>query len=182
MAVNYAVLVFNRLPRLDTGVCPIKVWSQLRTAHGYFRHNHVVGFPVYVLEPKLQDGRKISKMGSTGLPWDVCWFLFCPFFFCCIGIERPHYQDYAAISRDLWQRVQNSYVSSPSGSLDQYWQRLFKLNREFYLNIKNNTEGNLKTSHLPDLDQDWLDPDGSAAHDKIGRQACDFRRRHIRQL
>ena len=64
MAINYAVWVFNHLPRADTGLCPDEMWSQCRTTHDDLRRAHVWGCPVYVLEPALQDGKKIPKWQS----------------------------------------------------------------------------------------------------------------------
>ncbi|KAL7524937.1 hypothetical protein ACHAXR_002552, partial [Thalassiosira sp. AJA248-18] len=61
MAINYAVWVFNHLPRVDTGLCPDEMWTQSRTTHDNLRRAHVWGCPVYVLEPELQDGKKIPK-------------------------------------------------------------------------------------------------------------------------
>ena len=62
MAIDYAVWVFNRLPSRDTGVSPNEIWSGTRHEHVDFRRAHVFGCPVYVLEPKLQDGKKIPKL------------------------------------------------------------------------------------------------------------------------
>ena len=62
MTINYTVWVFNQFPQLDTCVCPNEVWSQLRYAHKDFWHDRVFGCPVYVLEPKLQDGKKTRKL------------------------------------------------------------------------------------------------------------------------
>ena len=61
MAINYAVWVYNHLPRVDTGLCPDEMWSQSRTTHDNLRRAHVWGCPIYVLEPALQDGKKIPK-------------------------------------------------------------------------------------------------------------------------
>ena len=61
MAINYAVWVFNHLPHKDIGMCPDKMWSQSHTTHDDLRQAHVWGCPVYVLEPALQDGKKIPK-------------------------------------------------------------------------------------------------------------------------
>ena len=53
----------------------------------------------------------------------------------------------------------DTVLSLPSvESLDKKWRRLFKLGREFYLDEEYDTDGELKTSHLPDLGLDWLDP------------------------
>ena len=61
MAINYAVRVFNHLPSIDTGLCPDEMWSQSLTTHDDLRRAHVWGCPVYVLEPELQDGKKMPK-------------------------------------------------------------------------------------------------------------------------
>ena len=61
MAINYAVWVFNHLPGADTGLCLDEIWSQSRTTHGDLRRTHVWGYPVYVLEPALHDGKKFPK-------------------------------------------------------------------------------------------------------------------------
>ena len=42
------------------------------------------------------------------------------------------------------------------------------------MDVEYDAEGNSKSSHLPDLDQDWLDLDGEAAYDKIGCQPLRF--------
>ena len=41
--------------------------------------------------------------------------------------------------------------------LDTQWSRIFKLNREFYLDLEYNQDGQLAMSHFPDLDSEWLD-------------------------
>ena len=168
MAVNYAVWVFNRLPQMDTGICPNEIWSQSWYAHKDFRRAHVFGCPVYVLEPKLQDGQKIPK-------WDPRAHLGMFMGFSTIhsslvalvlnvhtGKISPQYH---VIFDDTFETVTSK---PPSGHLDKQWERLFKLDREFYLDVEYNEDGTLKTSHLPPLDQDWLDPTAAMEHDQIG--------------
>ena len=49
--------------------------------------------------------------------------------------------------------------SLPSNkTLDEQWSRIFKLDKEFYLDLEYDQDGQLKTSHFPDLDSKWLDP------------------------
>ena len=49
--------------------------------------------------------------------------------------------------------------SLPSNKpLDTQWSQIFKLDREFYLDLEYNQDGQLKTAHFPNLDSDWLDP------------------------
>ena len=53
--------------------------------------------------------------------------------------------------------------SLPSNkSLDTQWSRIFKLDREFYLDLEYDQDCHLKTSHFPDLDSEWLDPVSSS--------------------
>ena len=48
--------------------------------------------------------------------------------------------------------------SLPSNKpLDTQWSQIFKLDREFYLDLEYNQDGQLKTSHFPNLDSAWLD-------------------------
>ena len=60
-ALDYAVWVFNRLPSVTTGLSPNEIWSQSRDYSNDLRRAHVFGSPVYVLDPKLQDGGKVPK-------------------------------------------------------------------------------------------------------------------------
>lgn len=60
-AVDYATWVFNRLPSTTTGLSPNELWSRSRSTSHDLRRTHPFGCPVYVLDPKLQDGNKIPK-------------------------------------------------------------------------------------------------------------------------
>ena len=63
MAMDYAAWLYNHIPKMDSGVAPVELWS--RTAQStvmLLDDCHVWGCPVYVLEPKLQkSGVKIPK-------------------------------------------------------------------------------------------------------------------------
>jgi hypothetical protein len=63
-AIDYAIWVFNRLPSATTGLSPNELWSQCRDSSHDLRRAHVFGCPVYVLDPKLQDGGKVPKWSS----------------------------------------------------------------------------------------------------------------------
>ena len=49
MALDYAIWIYNRLPRLDSKLSPDEIWTQLRSSHQDLRCAHVFGCPVYVL-------------------------------------------------------------------------------------------------------------------------------------
>jgi hypothetical protein len=47
---------------------------------------------------------------------------------------------------------------SSNKPLDTQWSQIFKLDREFYLDLEYNQDGQLKTSRVPNLDSEWPDP------------------------
>ncbi|CAJ1961247.1 unnamed protein product [Cylindrotheca closterium] len=64
-AMDHAVYLWNHLPREDTKQAPIELMGGAKIDHHqWFKRLHVWGSPVYVLDPRLQDGKKIPK-------WDV---------------------------------------------------------------------------------------------------------------
>ena len=61
-ALTHAVYLWNHLPKKDTLLAPIEVYAGTSMDHrSHFKRLHVWGAPVYVLDPKLQDGKKIPK-------------------------------------------------------------------------------------------------------------------------
>jgi hypothetical protein len=65
-AINYAVYMHNHLPIQDKRLSPSELFTG--TIFGNYNHltrAHVFGCPVYVLDPRLQDSKKIPK-------WPVC--------------------------------------------------------------------------------------------------------------
>ncbi len=64
-AVRHAVWLYNRLPNGVTGLSPMKILTGTRSYHQDLLCTHVWGCPVYVLDPKLQDGKKIPKLDSS---------------------------------------------------------------------------------------------------------------------
>ena len=61
-AVQHAAWLYNRLPnRLLGNRTPLEVFTKEKSDHRDLRRTHVWGCPVFVLDPKLQDGKKIPK-------------------------------------------------------------------------------------------------------------------------
>ena len=79
-AMQHAVYLWSHLPA-HHGPClsPIELFTQTHfSSYSFLACLHVWGGPVYVLDPKLQDGKKITK-------WDPCA--------CCgqvLGISSKH--------------------------------------------------------------------------------------------
>ena len=152
---------------MDTGLCPNEAWSQTRVAHEDFCHAHVFGCPVYVLEPKLQDNQVIPK-------WHPCTRLGMFLGFSTVhsslvplvlntrtGRISPQYH---VIFDDKFETVKSLPTAT---SPDTIWLNILQLHRDFFLDKENDAQGNLKLSHLPDLDKDWLPEDSTTSEESM---------------
>jgi hypothetical protein len=59
LAMSCAVHLHNNAPRRQDGLCPIEIWSRSKSDYSQLHSAHPWGYPVYVLDPRLQDGFKI---------------------------------------------------------------------------------------------------------------------------
>ena len=60
-AMNHAVHLHNHMPRRSDKLAPIEIWTRSKSTHSQLLHAHPWGVPVWVLDPKLQDGFKFPK-------------------------------------------------------------------------------------------------------------------------
>ena len=60
LCLQHAVFVWNRIPSAD-GLSPEEKWTSTKSDHHQLRSLHPWGCPAYVLDPTLQDGKKIPK-------------------------------------------------------------------------------------------------------------------------
>ena len=61
-ALSHAVYLWNHMPKKDSLLAPIELYTGTAMDHQeHFKRLHVWGAPVYVLDPKLQDGKKLPK-------------------------------------------------------------------------------------------------------------------------
>jgi len=134
-AVDYAVWVFNHLPNLEVGVSPNELWSRTRFPTNSLGRAHVFGCPVYVLDPKLQDGHKIPK-------WDPRARLGM-----FVGFSPLHSSLVPLVLNILTGKISPQYhvvfddkfetvPSLPLGeSLQQQWNHILTFPRECYLDV-----------------------------------------------
>jgi transposase InsO family protein len=61
LAMSYAIWCYNKVPKEGTGWSPEELWTGFKAPRSALPRAHVFGCPVYVLDPKLQDGQKIPK-------------------------------------------------------------------------------------------------------------------------
>jgi hypothetical protein len=60
-AVDYAVYLWNRMPRKDNGIAPLEIFCGGKIHPKVIRGAHVWGCPTYVLDPMIQDGKKLPR-------------------------------------------------------------------------------------------------------------------------
>ena len=72
-AMDHAVYIWNNLPKKDTRLSALEMLTQMKEQYYHsIVHSHVWGCPVYVLDPKLQDGKKLPKWDPQAMrhvPW-----------------------------------------------------------------------------------------------------------------
>lgn len=64
MAVAHAVFLYNHIPQLKTGLLPHDVFLQTSWPQHKFHDLHVWGWPVYILEKALVDGKKLPRWST----------------------------------------------------------------------------------------------------------------------
>jgi hypothetical protein len=61
-AIDHAVYIWNNLPRSCNGLSPLELFTSLKLPnYDPILQARVWGCPVYVLDPKLQDDKKLPK-------------------------------------------------------------------------------------------------------------------------
>ena len=60
-AVDYAVYLWNHIPRKDTGLAPIEIFCRGKQDNSLLKNLRPFGCPVYVLDPRIHGGKKLPK-------------------------------------------------------------------------------------------------------------------------
>lgn len=159
LSINYAVWIFNRLPKDSLGgLSPNEMWSGVRSTHSDLRRAHVFGCPVYVLDPRLQNGDQIPRWDSRAR---VGMF---------VGFSTDHSSlvplvlntrtgnispQYHVIFDDRFETVASSQDHT---SIDNVFASLFESSREYYLEVDNESDSDtpLELDPAPSLSSDWI--------------------------
>ena len=59
--LGYAAYLWNILPNRCHGLYPLEIYTAIKVDVGVLRSEKTQGCPAYVLDPKLQDGKKLPK-------------------------------------------------------------------------------------------------------------------------
>ena len=60
-AVKHAAWLYNRMPNRYFGLTPMELLTNIKADHRDLLRAHVWGCPCYVLDRKIQDGKKLPK-------------------------------------------------------------------------------------------------------------------------
>ncbi len=150
-AINYAVWVFNNLPNKESGITPNELWSRSKSHDNILARAHVFGCPVYVLDTKLQDRKKIPKWAPQ-----ACLGLF-------LGFSELHSSQvplvlnvvtgkispqFHVIFNDKFETVHSLPLDKP---LDQQWATIFHLGCEGFDDIDYDENNNPILPPLSDI-------------------------------
>ena len=150
-AMTHAAFIYNHIPQQDLGfLSPIEVYCKTVINCTYLRRLRVWGCPVYVLSPKLQDGRKIPK-------WEAKARLGQN-----LGVSENHSSTINLIRNLSTQRISPQYHvvydetfstvgQSPVKNIEEVWTDLFTTSREHILDYDYIPE-----NELPELHPDWI--------------------------
>lgn len=166
-AVMHAVHLWNNLPKRDTKLAPIELFTREKFMnYNHLKQVHVWGCPVFVLDPKLQDGKKVPK-------WDPrtrrgLYLGQSPEHSSTVGlilnIRTGHVSpQFHVVHDDLFSTV-------PGGGLDGFlidgvipteeWEQLFELGCDRVVD-------GFDPEDIPPLHNDWLTDREIAARDQF---------------
>jgi hypothetical protein len=97
LAMTYAIWCYNRIPPSTTGMSPEELWSRTKSTRSTIKRARVFGCPVYVLDPKLQDGKSIPKWNSK-----ACQGVF-------VGFSEEHSSTVALVYNPKTQHISPQY-------------------------------------------------------------------------
>eukprot|EP00804_Cyclotella_cryptica_P011187 CCRYP_007719-RA/>CCRYP_007719-RA protein AED:0.37 eAED:0.29 QI:0/0/0/1/0.5/0.33/3/0/977 len=165
LTMNYAVWVYKKLPQQGAGLSPEELFSGIKCSQSNLPRAHVFGCPFYVLDPRLQDGKKIPKWESRARQGIFVGLL--PHHSTSVPlILNPRTQhispQFHVIFDDAWTTVPSLTNESER---DHRFEQLFSTSRECYIDPTDITS----ISEL--LDDHWLSPSDRAARNLEHQQA-----------
>eukprot|EP00804_Cyclotella_cryptica_P031100 CCRYP_011717-RC/>CCRYP_011717-RC protein AED:0.72 eAED:0.31 QI:0/-1/0/1/-1/0/1/0/345 len=156
-AVKHAAWLYNRIPNSTSGLTPLELLTKTQADHRDLLWSHVWGCPVFVLDPKLQDGKKIPKWNRRSRLGQFLGFsdehssLVANVRNLSTGFVSPQFH---VVFDDLFQTVFSS--GNDDVLMDRICNELFEYNRDIYAEDECDSDGNL-VYRPPPLDEVWLD-------------------------
>jgi hypothetical protein len=150
-ALDYACWIHNRKPQRDSGIAPTELFCGVKGACRQLLRTRVWGSPGFILDPKLQDGKKIPKWQPRAREGQFMGFSLEHS--STVGLFRnlrtqsvtPQFH---VVFDELFTTVLN--VHSP----DELWIELFMNEREYYGPDDDEEEDD--AFPLPPVNNEWL--------------------------
>ena len=170
-AVKHAAWLYNRMPNRYSGLTPMELLTNIKADHRDLLRAHVWGCPCYVLDPKLQDGKKVPKFNRRARLGQF------------VGFSEQH-SSLVALVRNL----ETGFVSPQfhvvfddkfetvfSAGCDQatedaIFEQLFEDSRDLYVEPECDDDGEL-VYQPPPLEEVWLsEPERRERQERLRQQ------------
>ena len=149
------------MPKQNGGLSPLELLSgQIEPSYDHFRCLHTCMAPCYVLDPKLQDAKKIpkwnrrSRLGQYLGPSESHSSTVGRVLNLNTGNISPQYH---VVHDDRFTTVANPGVDNED-TLQKVWLELIKLGHEKYFDPDDMIDSNGKIIPPPPLHDTWLTP------------------------
>ena len=183
-AVDHAAWLYNRIPQRRSGIAPLEFITKTRDFfHRDLLRAHVWGCPTYVLEAKLQDGKKLPKWNRRARMGQF------------LGFSRQHSSLVAMVRNLHTGHVSPQYhcvfddrfdtiftTTKTDEEVDDICDQLFVTNRDCYVEEEYDAD-DLLVYKPPPLDEVWLStPERIERKEQLNKQRIrnEARERRIR--
>ena len=177
-AVKHAVWLYNRVPNRITGLTPLELLTRSKADHRDLLRSHVWGCPTFVLDARLQDGKKIPKWNRRARLGQFLGYsdehssLVANVRHLKTGHVSPQYH---CVFDDLFQTVFSD--GGDQRVIDAICNTLWENNREQYAEEEYDEDGML-VYQPPPLDKVWLtEPERRDRENRLRNQRSRQRRR-----
>ena len=143
-AMTHAAHVWNHMPKGDSNLAPIEIFSGSKlSSYNCLKQLHVWGCPVFVLDPKLQDGKKLPKWKPRARLGQ--YLGVAPQFASTVGnilnLESGYISpQYHVVHDDFFTTVPASLTAASWNALggSRVWERLYERGSERYVDPEDN--------------------------------------------
>ena len=157
-ALSYSAWLYNHTPGKTNGLAPMELFCGTKMSCEYLRRARVWGCPTYILDPRLQDGKKIPKWEPRSRRGQFLGF--SPDHSTNIGLQRN--LNTGAISPQfhvVYDEKFQTVASEQSVDLQETFTHLFKTNRV-------NELEDTPVEDRPEIHDDWLTADEITARNE----------------
>lgn len=150
-ALSYAAWMYNHPPRRDLPYSPQELLCGVKTGCRQLRRARVWGGPAYVLDPKLQDGKKLPKWKPRARRGQFLGF--SAQHSTTVGVIRNLITDYCSPQfHVVFDESFNTIASTQDTADVSTWENLFRTSREVYLDGYDES----RDGPLPARAPEWL--------------------------